>query len=412
MKRKLLQQMRNEWRSNIWMCIELVVTGLILWVVFSIFAFLSYLHKPSDCYDFNDVYAGDLRIIPKTASSYTEYPDSLHNENTDVEMLLTKLRNNQYVECAGIGLNALPYTFNYSGNDFSVNVGDSVQTYHSANVRRISPEMVRVLRVRGIHGETTEEIAGMIADNKLLPAQPDYSDGSLDLELWRGRDAWWSYDSTRVAHVGAIVGPLRRTDYEPLRGMVLTGMDNTPGWWDNIAIRVRPGKGRAFSESIKPSDLQFGNVYISTLESMDNRRERAHESITRLIGTLTMGASFLMAAVFLGFLGSFWFRTQQRVPELALRRANGATRSQLFRRMLSEGIILLISGVIVILFFIVMFLCKVNLSETFHAPIPSWIPWAGFACSISALALMIIGGIWMPASKAMKINPAEALKEE
>ena len=33
MKRKLLSQMRNEWRSNVWMTVELVVVGTVLFAI-------------------------------------------------------------------------------------------------------------------------------------------------------------------------------------------------------------------------------------------------------------------------------------------------------------------------------------------------------------------------------------------
>ena len=36
MKRKLIQQMRNEWRSNIWMMVELAIVAIVVWAMFKI----------------------------------------------------------------------------------------------------------------------------------------------------------------------------------------------------------------------------------------------------------------------------------------------------------------------------------------------------------------------------------------
>lgn len=44
--------------------------------------------------------------------------------------------------------------------------------------------------------------------------------------------------------------------------------------------------------------------------------------------------------------------------------------------------------------------------------IPLYVPIATFAAAVASLALMIAAGIWFPAVKAMKINPAEALKDQ
>ena len=38
-----------------------------------------------------------------------------------------------------------------------------------------------------------------------------------------------------------------------------------------------------------------------------------------------MGMGFLLLNIFLGLLGTFWFRTQQRRSEIALHKAHGAT---------------------------------------------------------------------------------------
>ena len=54
-----------------------------------------------------------------------------------------------------------------------------------------------------------------------------------------------------------------------------------------------------------------------------------------------MGIGFLLLNNFLGLLGTFWFRTQQRRSEIALHKAHGATDRAIFSRLLSEGILLL-----------------------------------------------------------------------
>ena len=45
--------------------------------------------------------------------------------------------------------------------------------------------------------------------------------------------------------------------------------------------------------------------------------------------------------IFLGVIGTFWFRTQQRRREVALRMAMGSSRQGVFLRLMSEGILLL-----------------------------------------------------------------------
>ena len=53
-------------------------------------------------------------------------------------------------------------------------------------------------------------------------------------------------------------------------------------------------------------------------------------------------ACFLLANIFLGIIGTFWFRTEYRKGEMGLRMALGSTRRQLNSIMVGEGVLLLV----------------------------------------------------------------------
>ena len=48
-----------------------------------------------------------------------------------------------------------------------------------------------------------------------------------------------------------------------------------------------------------------------------------------------------MVNVFLGLIGTFWFRTRRRRNEIALRLAMGSTKKQIFCLLMGEGLLLL-----------------------------------------------------------------------
>ena len=56
MKRKLISQMRNEWRSNVWMTVELIIVGVVLWVIFTAFGTIIHMHQSPKGIDFSDIY--------------------------------------------------------------------------------------------------------------------------------------------------------------------------------------------------------------------------------------------------------------------------------------------------------------------------------------------------------------------
>ena len=122
--------------------------------------------------------------------------------------------------------------------------------------------------------------------------------------------------------------------------------------------------------------------------------------------------AFLLVNIFLGLLGTFWFRTQQRKSEIALHKAHGATNQMVFTRLLSEGWLLLL--IITPLALIIDF----NLA---YAELNAWrngttleVDRLLFCALISFLliGLMITIGVSIPVRKAMNINPAEALHNE
>ena len=127
---------------------------------------------------------------------------------------------------------------------------------------------------------------------------------------------------------------------------------------------------------------------------------------------------FLLVNVFLGLIGTFWFRTRRRRGEIALRLAMGSTKNQVFRLLTGEGLLLLALVTLpamIICYNIGIAEFTVGRSEL----ISTWpVEWSflrflfGSFGAWLLVALMVTIGIWFPARQAMKIQPAEALHEE
>lgn len=122
--------------------------------------------------------------------------------------------------------------------------------------------------------------------------------------------------------------------------------------------------------------------------------------------------TFLLINVFLGLLGSFWFLTQRRVQEIAVRMVAGATRRQVLARIISEALILLVIATVPALL-ADWFIGKAELltsweRSTFTMPRL----WIAAAITFAEMAVMVIAGTFIPAWKAMKISPSAALQTE
>lgn len=153
----------------------------------------------------------------------------------------------------------------------------------------------------------------------------------------------------------------------------------------------------------------MGNYLLTNVSSFDDIRRNFQRKETTTIRNYSVGMGFLMLNIFLGLLGTFWFRTQQRVNEIAIRRVNGATRRGIFRRLIGEGLLLLAlvtPAAIVIDSLLLHYDIATYFGEQ-HSSALRVIICAG--ASFALMALMVIAGIWFPARRAMRIEPAEAL---
>ena len=165
--------------------------------------------------------------------------------------------------------------------------------------------------------------------------------------------------------------------------------------WSQIVFRVKPAA-----------------------DGPDYREFEVMNGDTDKVNSQAVVVLFLLVNVFLGLIGTFWFRTRRRRSEIALRMAMGSTRGGVFRLLIGEGLLLL--ALVTLPAMVVCYnvgMAEFTIGRT--SLISTWpIEWsvirflAGSLGAWLLIALMVVIGIWFPARQAMKIEPAEALHEE
>ena len=98
-------------------------------------------------------------------------------------------------------------------------------------------------------------------------------------------------------------------------------------------------------------------------------------------------------------------------PFSILEYAMGSSRGRIRWQLLGEGLLLLaLASIPALMICINMVMADVTFTEATDAT------WGRFVICVSIvwilMALMVIAGIWYPASRAMKVQPAEALHDE
>lgn len=411
MKRKLLKQITNEWRSNLWLAIELLLISVVLWYIVDYCGvYMGVINEPMGV-DTEHVYTVSAVWKPEESPTYIKT-----NENVNhLERLMDRLRENPAIECVASGSNAV-YNYNFSGRFFAPEVPFDSTAWFNGRVNNffVDSNYPKVFGIHGINGETPEQLAAILDEGKIVVTS-NLAQGSLSAHDLMNMVIYVNGDSTYAYTIGAVIEPIRRAKFEA--AWHATALMPTNGI-NNIYFRVKPEADHDFVHKLmeeSEASLSYGNVYVSDVRSFDSICESLHRDDNAQLRNLYICMGFLLLTVFLGILGTFWFRTQQRAKELAIRITAGATRRQLFARLIGEGLLLLL--------IVTPFAIGLDYLLAIEA-LPLSVQFYGFEggaytrmiiealITFGAMALMIMCGILFPAIRAMKIEPAVVLADE
>ena len=417
MTKKLFTQIRNEWRSNLWLALELLVVSVVMWYIIDLLYCRIATYLEPRGFNTEHCYLIDMGVLTDKSPDYTPYSDE-HKQRDEVRELVKRLQRRPEVEAVSLSQNSYPYNGSNSGADV---VYDTLHA-PSWTIRRIvTPDFMRVFRYRGTRGETPEQLAALLEKGEFLASDNLYSYAKLNMTSLVGKEFHLFGDTVKNYRLGAALQNVRYSDYEQARfcysmafNLNLVGDD-----WINsdceLCVRVRADQDRNFIENLKAdSEKQFriGNLYISEVRSFTDIRRSYQQSYVNEMRNYIVGMSFLLLNIFLGLLGTFWFRTQQRRGEIALHKAMGATDGAVFSRLMSEGVFLLLAVTIPAVIIDIV-LAHFELNSWRNGTTLEW-PRLAFcaAASFVLIAAMIGIGIGLPARRAMKVQPAEALHDE
>ena len=181
-----------------------------------------------------------------------------------------------------------------------------------------------------------------------------------------------------------------------------------------LSLRVREGVDDGFVERLmNDADriYQVGNIYILDVTPLSKVRTASEIDNDNELRTQFCILFFLLLNIFLGVIGTFWFRTQQRRGEVALRMAMGANRKNIFYRLITEGLLLLSMSALpaVLIAFNIGYTELVDISQMAFT-VPRFL--IAILLTYLLMAIMIILGVLYPALQSMKVQPAEALRDE
>lgn len=422
MEKKLFIQIRNEWRGNLWLALELLVVSVVMWYIIDMLYCRVATYNEPRGFNIEHCYLIKMGVLTEKSPEFKPYSDAAEQQTAEVRELAERLRHRPEIEAVSLSVGAYPYNGSNSTEEVTY---DTLKSQLWTICRLATPDFMRVFQYRGAQGETSEQLAEKLQKGDFLASNNLFRKYQIPMTALVGKKEFHLFgDTLNTYRLGAALQNVRHDDYTQGRisYSIVYNLDRanlfSPGIItaeNELCVRVRADKDTNFIANLKAdSEKQYriGNIYISDIRSFKDIRKNFQQSTANQMRNYFIGMGFLLLNIFLGLLGTFWFRTQQRRSEIALHKAMGASNQAIFSRLMCEGLfILLIVSVPAILI-------DYNLA---YLELNSWrngttLEWDRIlSCSILTcvlIALMIVIGIGIPARRAMKIQPAEALHDE
>lgn len=416
---QLLKQIWNERRSNGWLWAELLIVFVVLWYVVDWTYVTARTYYEPVGFDITDTYYLELSLKNNKSDSYIPKDKKSTTLGQDITELTSRLRRLPEVEAVSVSANARPYIGSNSGMMLHI---DTI--VRNPLRRAMTPDFFRVFRYQSADGRGYQPLVQALENGNVVVSENLWPDDFKGDRTLLGREVVNVDDSTEVYKIGGVSTKVRYNDFWPNysdRYIAIAFPEKEMAGLDGefypsnieVCLRVKPGTAKDFPEhlmNLSDSQLSVGNLFILKVHDYENIRNDFQQGSYNQVQIRFWMMGFLLLNILLGIVGTFWFRTQHRRSELALRVAVGSSRMQLWNRLNSEGLMLLSLAALpaAVICYNIGYL---DLTD-------GYMEWGivrfliTFAISYFLMALMILAGIWFPARQAIHIQPAEALREE
>ncbi|SJZ36434.1 Macrolide export ATP-binding/permease protein MacB [Porphyromonas cangingivalis] len=411
-----LKQIWKNRKSNLWLIVELLIVSVLLWYCVDFLYVVVRKNVEPAGINTEHVYRLRLGYNPTVRVNRQDLDSVQAQWIAPFEHIVRMVGEYPGIESVAYYEGSEPFSHGVIFQGYTV---DSAKV-HRANIRYVSEGYDKVFKVAPLAGAFSEwersrtplsaVVSHELADSLFHTSDAvgrsfrDYYNPELSSLKVVGVSSSMKYDTYGVYE------PMIHTPLDPRRFAYVIPI---------IGVRVKPeadtaGFGKQFVEDMRER-LNIGPYYLFSFVSYDFRADvfDAVNGVTKYIRIISSMLIFFVFIVFLGILGTFWFTMESRRGEIGLRMALGSTRAGVHRYILMESVVLFSIA------FVPAFLITANLAfwdMTFTLNDMLAYTWSRYFVTIAITGVLMLGitviGAMIPADRASKVNPVEALQDE
>ena len=286
----------------------------------------------------------------------------------------------------------------------------NAQNMPRAYFHRVTPEFFNTLRIPIVSGRTFE-------DAEMNPASPAIvvSEGVVK-RFWPGQDPIGKRvkfgSLTSQNPWMAIVGVVREVKYRGLPGNPTADPDLYLPFADRnslvgVALRTSVAPDSlipAVRAAVRTADPSIPLYNIATLDELVSRQTAQSRFTMWLMGVFA-ACALLLAMV--GIYGVMSYLVTQRTREIGIRLALGASSRDILRLVVGNGTKLIGAGIVI---GVAASFALQRLVATLLFGVTAWDP--ASAAAVGVLAAVAVVACYLPAARAVRINPLRALRQD
>jgi putative ABC transport system permease protein len=175
-----------------------------------------------------------------------------------------------------------------------------------------------------------------------------------------------------------------------------------------IVLKLKPGTPRAFESRLSATLKQVRGDWAYTITPQaESRKALLRQQLLPLI-ILSVIAAFLLVMVAFGLFGVLWQNTTQRIPEIGLRRALGASATHIYRQIIAEQLLLSSGAMLIALVLLIQLPLTGVFGESLNWPVFA----TAMALSAAVIYLLSLLCSLYPGWRAARLSPTQALHYE